>query len=161
MKSARIVNSNLVTETRFMYNCELYGNCEELILQNDQIHLSPDLLAWWFVIRDGQLLVTLGQQPVPFGCLAELPFPDIDLTQCILVGEYDGAPAYLISLTEPDRDMGLGEFHGLRFLLGKVHDDLFNLAGRAFQIVNFLATHQFCGQCGKQMHRIDWELAMK
>ncbi len=161
MKSRLIVNSNLVTESGFMYNCELYGNCEDLILQNEQIHLSPDLVAWWFIICDGQLLVANGPQPVPFGCLRELPFPDLDFEPCIHIGEFEGTPAYLFQLTDASIDMGLGEYQGLRYLLGKVHDDLFNLAGRAFQIVNFLETHRFCGQCGKQMHRIDWELAMK
>jgi NAD+ diphosphatase len=39
-------------------------------------------------------------------------------------------------------------FHGLRALFGRVDDRVFRLAGRAFQIMNWDRTHQFCSRCG-------------
>lgn len=107
------------------------------------------------------MLVCHGAQPVPFGCLDELPFPELDLTEHIVIGEFDGYPLVLVRMSDANQDMGLGEYKGLRYVLGKVPDPLFNLVGRGFQIVNFLDTHRFCGQCGQPMQRIDWELAMK
>lgn len=144
-----------------MYNCELYGNCEGDILQNEQILLTRQQMAWWLVIGEDQLLVAQGEQPIPFGCLDELPFPNLDAFEQLVVGEYEGYPVNLVVLPDLNLDMRFGEYQGLRYLLGKVSDELFNLAGRAFQIINFLNTHRFCGQCGQPMHRIDWELAMK
>ncbi|WP_233072644.1 NAD(+) diphosphatase [Motilimonas eburnea] len=130
-------------------------------MQNEQIHLTQQQPAWWLIIAEGQMLVCHGAQPVPFGCLDELPFPELDLTEHIVIGEFDGYPLVLVRMSDANQDMGLGEYKGLRYILGKVPDPLFNLVGRGFQIVNFLDTHRFCGQCGQPMQRIDWELAMK
>jgi len=39
-------------------------------------------------------------------------------------------------------------WQGLRALYGKLDDNLFALAGRALQFVDWDRTHQFCGRCG-------------
>jgi NAD+ diphosphatase len=39
-------------------------------------------------------------------------------------------------------------WQGLRALFAKLDDNLFALAGRALQLVDFDRTHQFCGRCG-------------
>jgi NAD+ diphosphatase len=40
------------------------------------------------------------------------------------------------------------QWSGLRALFGSIDDSLFALAGRAFQIVDWDRSHQFCGRCG-------------
>lgn len=40
------------------------------------------------------------------------------------------------------------DFQGLRELFGQIGEDLFVVAGRAFQIVNWDRTHRYCGRCG-------------
>jgi len=40
------------------------------------------------------------------------------------------------------------QWSGLRALFGAIDDSLFALAGRAFQIVDWDRSHQFCGRCG-------------
>ena len=40
---------------------------------------------------------------------------------------------------------------GLRNLFGAIDDDLFSLAGRAAQLLEWERTHQFCGACGSRM----------
>jgi NAD+ diphosphatase len=40
------------------------------------------------------------------------------------------------------------QLSGLRALFGAVDDALFALAGRAFQIMDWDRSHQFCGRCG-------------
>jgi len=40
------------------------------------------------------------------------------------------------------------QWSGLRALFGAVDDSLFAIAGRAFQIVDWDRSHQFCGRCG-------------
>ena len=39
-------------------------------------------------------------------------------------------------------------FEGLRQLFGLIDDELFAVAGRAFQVVEWDRTHRFCGRCG-------------
>jgi NAD+ diphosphatase len=40
------------------------------------------------------------------------------------------------------------QWSGLRALFGAIDDSLFAIAGRAFQIVDWDRSHQFCGRCG-------------
>ena len=36
----------------------------------------------------------------------------------------------------------------LRRLFGSINEELFQIGGRAFQILNWDRTHRFCGRCG-------------
>ena len=53
------------------------------------------------------------------------------------------------------------DFLGLRELFGPLGEDLFVVAGRAFQIVNWDRTHRYCGRCGSNTVRSDVERARK
>lgn len=116
--------------------------------------------AWWFILSEGKLVALDKGELIPFGCIEELPFPEHATDNKRLLGTYHNYPCYLVEVAN-SFDMGLGEYVGLRWLLGKVNDLLFEMAGRAFQIALFYKTHRFCGQCGKPMQEIDWEVAMK
>lgn len=116
--------------------------------------------AWWFIIAQGQVVLQPQGDFVPYGNLDDLPF-SVDLVDNkIKIGVYQSSPCYLVNLSE-QLDMGLGEYSDLRFLLGQVDDELFDMAGRAFQISLFYQTHKYCGQCGEKMQIVDWEIAMK
>ena len=43
--------------------------------------------------------------------------------------------------------------------MNMMEPELFLMAGRAWQVANFIRTHQFCGQCGQRMTAITWEVA--
>ena len=50
---------------------------------------------------------------------------------------------------EADRPIPEGmAFHGLRKLYGSLEEEMFWVAGRAFQIMDWDRTHQYCGKCG-------------
>jgi len=116
--------------------------------------------CWWFIIAQGQILLQPQGDLIPYGNLDDLPLPEALVAGKIKVGEYQSSPCYLIELAE-QKDIGFGEYSDLRSLLGIVDDRLFDMAGRAFQLSLFYKTHQFCGQCGKKMQAIDWEVAMQ
>ena len=64
------------------------------------------------------------------------------------LGSRGGVHCFTVDLEDdakPPADMAL---HGLRMLYGTLDDPTFQLAGRAFQIVNWDRTHHFCGRCG-------------
>ena len=116
--------------------------------------------AWWFVLSEGKVVALDKGNFIPFGNISELPFPEGITDNKLLLGQYQELPCYLVEV-ENALDVGLGEYVSLRSLLGRVDDLLFDMAGRAFQISLFYKTHQFCGQCGEKMQKIDWEIAMK
>lgn len=123
-------------------------------------HINKQQDAWWFIIAQGEIVLQPQGNFIPYGNLNDLPFSEQVVADRINIGTYQSSPCYLVHLQE-QVDVGLGEYSSLRFLLGRVHDDLFDIAGRAFQLVLFYQTHQFCGSCGNPMHAIDWEVAMK
>ncbi|MDA0335554.1 MAG: NAD(+) diphosphatase [bacterium] len=64
------------------------------------------------------------------------------------LGSHNGVHCFTIDIddgAEPPAGMAL---HGLRMLYGSLDEPTFQLAGRAFQIVNWDRTHHFCGRCG-------------
>lgn len=67
------------------------------------------------------------------------------------LGQFRNKPSHVAYLPEEAAplvlDQGL-ELVGLRSLLGQVSDDMFQLAGRASQIINWYGHHRFCGRCG-------------
>ena len=60
--------------------------------------------------------------------------------------------------TEPGAGLVL---EGLRALHGRLSDELFAIAGRAFQIVEWDRTHRFCGRCGEPTERQSEERARR
>ena len=63
------------------------------------------------------------------------------------LGMLQGRPCYSAEIS-PDTNAPEGlTFVDLRSLYGALDEDLFLLAGKAFQIVSWDQTHQFCGRC--------------
>jgi NAD+ diphosphatase len=49
----------------------------------------------------------------------------------------------------------------MRALFGRLDEPVLAVAGRAFQIAEFVRTHRFCGSCGAQMAPVPGERAMR
>lgn len=104
--------------------------------------------ALWFIFRGAELLIV--DDGSTFATIPSL----IDLTEFAIeplrrnyLGALTGRRAFAIEI-ELDREVpGLAPY-GLRALYGRLPDDLFALAGRAAQIIEWDRTHQFCGRCG-------------
>ena len=129
-------------------------------MKSTSLNINFQENAWWFIIANDQILLQPQGDFIPYGNLDDLPLSAELVTHKIKLGVYQSSPCYLVIL--PDQhDLGFGAYEDLRFLLGRVDDLLFDMAGRAFQIKLFYQTHQYCGQCGEKMHAIHWEVAMK
>jgi NAD+ diphosphatase len=75
------------------------------------------------------------------------------------VGALGGAEAWAAGLrdgAEPPEGMA---FQGLRRLFGVLDEEVWKLAGRAVQIVEWDRNHRFCGRCGAGTERKEGELA--
>ena len=120
--------------------------------------------GYWFIFKNQQLLVAEngGHADIPWLTdPQELGFP---LTRKQYLGYLEGeTPIHCFSAEidngiEPAAGMS---FQGLRALYGQLDDDLFWLAGRAVQIVDWDRTHQFCSRCGKLAEAMENERAKK
>jgi NAD+ diphosphatase len=65
--------------------------------------------------------------------------------QAHFLGSLDGLPC--VAVEEPD-EAGTVGFEGLRRLWGQVGPQVWAIAGRAVQIVDWDVAHRFCGRCG-------------
>lgn len=105
----------------------------------------------WFVFRKGDLLVTQGEEGT--AALPPISHPEV-LGLKVLREHYLGTlgelHCFAAEITaESDYPPGWG-WIGLRGLFGAMDEDLFALAGRATQLLEWERTHQFCGTCGTQ-----------
>lgn len=68
----------------------------------------------------------------------------------LLIGVLDDQPVWALDLGQPGEvDFGDSlESADLRGLFGKLSDELWPIAGRAVQLVEFARTSAFCGRCG-------------
>jgi NAD+ diphosphatase len=106
--------------------------------------------ALCFVFRGSEILVT--EDPPEHA--GKLPlFPDlatlaIEPLRRNYLGAFTGRHCYAVELAPGVEAPTGATFRNLRTLYGRVPDDLFALAGRAAQIVEWDRSHQFCGRCG-------------
>jgi NAD+ diphosphatase len=104
--------------------------------------------AWWFAFLENQLLVHQGPSSFRIPYLVDFGQLGIPTAGEHYLGELNGHPCYAVDLAEgtvPPEGMA---YEGLRKVYGRVDEELFWLAGRAVQIVEWDRTHRFCGRCG-------------
>jgi NAD+ diphosphatase len=77
------------------------------------------------------------------------------------VGTVGGLPAFAVELPEDARPPAGAEFLNLRRLYGSLTDQVYRMAGRAVQVVEWDRSHQFCGRCGTPTARMEAEMAKR
>ncbi|WP_461482213.1 NAD(+) diphosphatase [Porticoccus sp.] len=104
-------------------------------------HFGEPLLI---AVHDQQVLCTAdGEQLIfPPSQLAAQDYPRH------LLGLLDGRPCYAVDFPLEGIPRELAWFR-LRSLLGDMDEPLFNLAGRACQLVQWDRQHRYCGRCGR------------
>ena len=122
---------------------------------------EKDNQSYWFVFCMNKLLVTVAIDnfSIPYlGDLQELNlFPD--RTQYL--GTLQGQPCYSCEVSSNAETPEGMSFIDLRSLYGALEEDIFLLAGRAIQIVDWDQTHQYCGRCGTAVEDLQGERAKK
>jgi NAD+ diphosphatase len=109
---------------------------------------ESDEPAWWFAFSGYKLLVEAREKGARIPCVGDLSSLNLTPIRKQFLGLLDGRRCYSAECS-PDAPPPEGmSFRGLRGLFAELGDELFTLAGRAFQIMNWDRTHQFCGQCG-------------
>ena len=113
--------------------------------------------AYWFVFNQNKMLIANNEINIP--CAKNIEEIGIFPVRTQYLGTLDGHPCYS---AEVNSDIYEGEelnFRDLRLLYGVLEEDVFLLAGKAFQIVKWDQTHQYCGRCGAQTEAVEGENA--
>jgi NAD+ diphosphatase len=108
-------------------------------------------LAWWFVFQESKLLVYEEPSGVNLPCLVN--FAELGLTPSRehYLGRLHHRPCYAVEVIEGSIPPSGMTFEGLRQVYGRLDEDLFWIAARAVQIIDWDRTHQFCGRCGSPL----------
>ena len=114
---------------------------------------------WWFVFCGDRLLIKAAAIDVRVPSYSDLIRIRQNLSRTHYLGIFDGFPCYSAEVDEHIVDLEGMIFQELRPLLGLLGEDIFSVAARAFQILRWDRTHQFCGRCGSHTELKDGELA--
>jgi len=107
--------------------------------------------AWWFAFQESKLLVYQEPSSVSIPCLVDLAEIGLTALSQHYLGHLDNRHCYAVRLAEGTVPPAGMSFEGLRQVYGRFDEDLFWIAARAVQIVDWDRTHQFCGRCGAQL----------
>ncbi len=103
---------------------------------------------FWFVFQNGQLLTRLDQSgpKVPDHTVLDY-LPPVAAAPHYL-GDLDQHDCYCVTVEESVDLPEAYRFSGLRSLVGQIEENVFMLAGRAYQIIHWDQLSKFCGRCG-------------
>ncbi|MCQ4087672.1 NAD(+) diphosphatase [Saccharibacillus sp. JS10] len=120
-----------------------------------------DKPAYWFIFlaRTGQLLLNQQEGLAAIPVAADIEDLHFTPVRSLYLGLLDGAPCYAAEAPEITEPLVGSNFLPLRALYDQIDEDLFHLAGRALQMLNWDDTHQFCGRCGSTLTLADRDRA--
>jgi len=104
--------------------------------------------AWWFAFQKDKLLIQSESSQAMIPCLVEFAELELPVLRQHYLGRLGDRDCYAVEVDEgivPPQGM---TFEGLRQIYGMMGEDLFSVAVRAVQIIDWDRTHQFCGRCG-------------
>jgi NAD+ diphosphatase len=104
---------------------------------------------FWLVFNNNKLLIKVNKDNVAIPNKEDLMALEMQLKREIYIGMLDKSPCFAAEVTNDSLSLPVGfNYVSLRELFAKSEDDIFRVAGRAYQIINWDRTHQFCGKCG-------------
>ena len=114
-------------------------------------YTPPDELddaALWFVYLGNQILVARDDNGARVPVSRDLRQLGLRTVREQYLGSIAGQHCFAAEVEDGAAAPAGMQWSGLRALFGALDDTLFALAGRAFQIVDWDRSHQFCGRCG-------------
>jgi NAD+ diphosphatase len=101
----------------------------------------------WFMFRGAQILVEKDERGSRVPLLNDVRALGLDPLRQQYLGLLDGRHCYACEVDETAGTPDGALWSGLRALFGQIDDSHFALAGRAFQLMDWDRTHQYCGRC--------------
>ncbi len=124
----------------------------ESIYKNYKPAVTPDNervdKAFWFSFCGNKMLVKMDKDNCSIPYINSMQELNISAVRTQYLGILQGHPCYSAELLPDAKAPDEWTFIELRSLYGELDEDLYLLAGKAFQIVSWDQGHQFCGRCG-------------
>jgi NAD+ diphosphatase len=116
--------------------------------------------AWWFVFKNDELLVKLNEDSAYIPCVTDLEELSLKPIRTQYLGTLDGTHCYSAEIDAQNDSIPDGmSFRRFRSLYEALPEEMFWAAGRAFQVMDWDRTHQYCGRCGHPTQSADGERA--
>lgn len=125
--------------------------------------LQPAVLSdrpLWFVAQGSGIVVRANENTVALPDTADLALWGLDPRQAHYLGRLDERDCLAIE-ADAGQPAAPWAIEGLRALYDRLDQVVFDVAGRAVQIVHFASVHRFCGRCGTPTARDPGERCMR
>lgn len=122
---------------------------------------APTSFERLFVFNSGKILIKVDSDSPQIPTSGDFSGAIKDALYRQYLGEVEGSPGYCLEVEDSHNPPDGMRFVDLRSLLGQLDEDLFLLAGRAFQIVHWNRMHKYCGKCGTPTEGQQNELVKK
>jgi NAD+ diphosphatase len=109
---------------------------------------DKDQPSWWFAFLKDRLFVLENDRELSIPCAKDLTEFNLKPVRTQYLGELDGRSCYSAELPEDESLKETKIFIHLMSCFEQMGEDIFGIAGIAYQIVNWDRTHQYCGVCG-------------
>jgi NAD+ diphosphatase len=103
---------------------------------------------WWFIFQENKLLIDQSPESVTLPFLIDINELGLIVIRQNYLGQLDNRLCYTAEVAEGTIPPAGMAFEGLRQVYGRLDENLFWIAARAVQIIDWDRTHQFCGRCG-------------
>lgn len=113
----------------------------------------------WFTFHNDRLLVEERTEDEITVCFAPPTARGLSPIFSQYIGNYSGTDIYAAELAESATLPETMHFTKLRALFSKIDREMFSLAGRAIQIIQWNRDYKYCGRCGTRMLIRKTELA--
>lgn len=104
--------------------------------------------GYWFVFQENRMLVRMEDQRANPPVCAELQSLGVEPLRTQFLGTFGEQGCYSAELAAEAHPPEGMRFEQLRGLWGSLPEELFWIAGRAFQIMDWDRNHQYCSRCG-------------
>ena len=117
---------------------------------------SDDL---YFAIHNGSLLVKKKENTIEIPCYSEINELKVEYKEEFFLGELKGRSCIVVNVVSEITLSNDFELMNLREFGDATDEEMFIIAGRASQILNWDRTHKFCGKCGHETEDKEDEMA--
>ena len=115
----------------------------------------------YFLVYNSKILHFLKESTVRPASEDEMKWSGLEEKSRHFIGYLDDEPLYAVSVLNEQTMIPDTNFTDLRSLFPVMNMQLFEAISRAFQIVNWADSNQFCGFCGSELKHDEKERAMK
>jgi NAD+ diphosphatase len=117
--------------------------------------------AYCFIFSSNRLLLGSSESALKIPFLSRLTDLNLQPVRSQYLGTLKDHPCYSVELQSDVPAPAGMSFKDLRSIYGAIDEDLFLLAGKAIQVINWDQTHQYCGRCGGKTENQQGERAKK